>query len=163
MTMKPTRVFIHGLESSGQGTKGIFFRKRYPNMIIEDYVGSFAERMDKLERLLSGKDSLIIVGSSYGGLMAAIYAGRYEDRVKRLILLAPALHLETSFPSLLRKLQIPVTIFHGRQDDIVPLKEVRAVAEQVFMNLDFNVVEDNHVLHKTFPTLAWDKLLSLQE
>jgi pimeloyl-ACP methyl ester carboxylesterase len=163
MTIQPTRVFIHGLESSGQGTKGIFFGERFPDMIIEDYTGSFSERMDKLEGLLAGKDSLILVGSSYGGLMAAVYAGRHEDRVKKLLLLAPALHLSTSQPYLLKKLQVPATIYHGRQDDIVPLEELRAIADQVFMNLDFNVVEDDHVLHKTFPILAWDKLLSLQE
>jgi pimeloyl-ACP methyl ester carboxylesterase len=163
MTMKPTRVFIHGLESSGQGTKGKFFRERYPDMIIEDYVGSFAERMEKLEGLLAGNDSLIIVGSSFGGLMAAVYAARHEARVKKLLLIAPALHFATDPPYLIKKLNIPVTIFHGREDDIVPMEEIRAVAERVFMNLDFNVVEDDHVLHKTFPTLDWDKLLSLQE
>ena len=51
--MKLTRVFIHGLESSGQGTKGVFFRERYPDMIIEDYFGSFSQRMEKLEGLLA--------------------------------------------------------------------------------------------------------------
>ena len=32
--MDVTRVFIHGLESSSRGTKGVFFRDRYPDMII---------------------------------------------------------------------------------------------------------------------------------
>ena len=35
--MTATRVFIHGLESTSQGTKGVYFRERYPDMIINDY------------------------------------------------------------------------------------------------------------------------------
>ncbi len=159
--MKPTRVFIHGLESTSRGTKGVFFRERYPDMIIEDYFGSFSQRMEKLEGLLAGEDHLILVGSSYGGLMAAVYACRHEERVKKLILLAPALHSELYQPCLKKKLSMPVTIFHGRQDDVVPLEKVRAIAERLFMNLKFNAVEDDHFLHDTFATLEWDKLLSL--
>jgi predicted esterase len=161
--MKPTRVFIHGLESSSRGTKGVFFRERYPDMIIEDYFGSFFQRMEKLEGLLAGEDPIILVGSSYGGLMAAVYACRHEEWVKKLILLAPALHSELYQPYLKKKLNMPIEIFHGRQDNVVPLSPVRVIAEQVFMNLKFNAVEDDHFLHDTFATLEWDNLLSFQE
>ena len=86
-------VFIHGLESTAQGAKGQFFSQNFPQMIIEDYIGDFATRMRKLDSLLAGKNNLIIVGSSYGGLMAVQYAMENENRVKKLILLAPALNL----------------------------------------------------------------------
>jgi pimeloyl-ACP methyl ester carboxylesterase len=161
--MKPTRVFIHGLESSSQGTKGVFFRERYPNMIIEDFFGSFSQRMEKLEGLLAKEKHLILVGSSYGGLMATVYACLHEERVKKLILLAPALHLEPHQPYRKKKLSMPIAIFHGRQDQVVPLATVWTLAEQLFMNHQFNVVEDDHVLHDTFATLEWDILLSLQD
>lgn len=161
--MEPTRVFIHGLESSSQGTKGVFFRERYPDMIIEDYFGSFSQRMEKLEGLLAWKDHLVLVGSSYGGLMAAVYACQHEERVKKLILLAPALHLEPYQPCLPKKLSMPVAIFHGREDEVVPLEKVRTNAGQLFINLKFSLVEDDHFLHHTFPTLEWDKLLSLED
>jgi pimeloyl-ACP methyl ester carboxylesterase len=91
--MDVTRVFIHGLESSSQGTKGVFFRERHPDMIIEDFGGPLEERMAKLNRLLAGRDNLILVGSSFGGLMAAIYACEHERQVRKVVLLAPALHL----------------------------------------------------------------------
>jgi pimeloyl-ACP methyl ester carboxylesterase len=159
--MKPTRAFIHGLESTSQGTKGEFFREHYPDMILEDFFGSFAQRMAKLEELLAGKPSLILVGSSYGGLMAAVYACLHEERVKKLILLAPALHLEPYQPYRNKKLQMPITVFHGRQDEVVPLTEIRAIAEQLFVDGQFNAVEDDHSLHKTFASLDWDALLSL--
>jgi len=159
--MKPIRAFIHGLESSSQGTKGAFFRERYPDMIIEDFSGSFSQRMVKLEDLLEGKQPLVLVGSSYGGLMAAVYACLHEERVKKLILLAPALHLEPYNPYLNKKLNLPITIFHGLQDEVVPLTTVRAIAEQLFVNHKFNAVEDDHSLHTTFAALDWDTLLSL--
>ena len=157
--MQATRVFIHGLESSGRGIKGTYFNERYPDMIIEDYFGSFRERMEKLEDILAGKWNLIIVGSSFGGLMAAVYASLHEETVDRLILLAPALHLDFYKPYRDKKLHIPVTIYHGLQDDVVPLNKVRDIAEKLFANHKFHPVDDDHSLQKTFPALDWDSLL----
>jgi pimeloyl-ACP methyl ester carboxylesterase len=158
--MTQTLVFIHGLESSSRGTKGTFFRERYPDMIIEDYFGSFSQRMEKLEDLLAKKNNLILVGSSYGGLMAAVYACVHEEQVNKLILLAPALHLEPYEPFQNKPLHVPITIFHGLKDEVVPLEKVQTVARRLFINHEFNAVEDDHSLHDTFPILNWDKLLS---
>ncbi|HTY63782.1 MAG TPA: alpha/beta fold hydrolase [Acidobacteriota bacterium] len=158
--MAPTLVFIHGLESSGWGTKGIFFRERYPGMIIEDFEGPFEQRMEKLEGLLAEKNNLILVGSSYGGLMAAVYACLHEPRVRKLILLAPALHLEPFDPYLDTILQVPIVIFHGLQDDVVPLDAVKTIARRSFANHTFTALDDDHPLHRTFATLDWDTLLS---
>ena len=157
--MEPTRVFIHGLESTGRGTKGVFFRERFADMIIDDFFGPFPKRMEKLESLLDGKNDLILVGSSYGGLMAAAYACLHEERVKKLILLAPALHLEEYNPYINKKLHMPIVIFHGLRDDVVPLAAVRETAERLFVNHTFNIVDDDHPLHSTFATLDWDTLL----
>jgi pimeloyl-ACP methyl ester carboxylesterase len=157
--MKATSFFIHGLESSSSGTKGRFFRKRFPDMIIEDYFGSFSERMKKLEELGAGKERVILVGSSFGGLMAAVYACEHQEQTEKIILLAPALHSDLFRPFQEKKLNIPVIIFHGRQDQVVPLEPVRTIAGQVFMNLQFNEVEDDHFLHKTFTALNWERLL----
>jgi hypothetical protein len=159
--MLQTRVFIHGLDSSSQGTKGSYFRERYPDMIIEDFDGLFPQRMEKLESLLAGKNELILVGSSYGGLMAAVYACLHEEQVKKLVLLAPALHLDSYDPYLDKKLYIPIVIFHGLRDSVVPLVAVRTIAEQLFVNHSFNAVDDDHSLHKTFAGLDWDTLLRL--
>ena len=157
--MQQTRVFIHGLESSGRGTKGTFFSERYPDMIIEDYYGSFPQRMEKLEETLAGRNNLILVGSSFGGLMAAVYACLHEERVNKLVFLAPALHLEYFDPYREKKLQIPVTIYHGLQDEVVPLEDVRETAEKLYLNHIFHAVDDDHSLHKTFSSLDWDSLL----
>jgi len=152
-------VFIHGLESTAQGTKGQFFRQFSPQMIIEDYTGDFATRMDKLNNLLCGKIDLILVGSSYGGLMAAQYAMENEAKVKKLILLAPALNLPEFRPPGLTKLQIPVIIYHGTGDDVVDPYTVKTIARKYFSNLEHNLVDDDHSLHKTFPLINWKELL----
>ena len=152
-------VFIHGLESTAQGTKGQFFRQFFPKMIIEDYTGDFATRMHKLDGLLSGKNDLILVGSSYGGLMATQYAIDNENKVKKMILLAPALNLPEFKPPMHAKLQMPVIIYHGTDDDIVDPYTVKIIALKYFSNLKHHLVDDDHPLHKTFPVLDWKKLL----
>lgn len=158
--MSLTRVFIHGLESSSQGTKGLFFRSKYPDMIVEDFIGSFHERMDKLNTLLINKSDLIIVGSSYGGLMATVFAFNNHDKIKKIILLAPALNIE-EFLMLYRdkKLHIPVTIYHGRDDDVVPPLPVYDIARMIFTKLQHYMVDDDHSLHRTFSLMDWDVLL----
>ena len=130
--MENTLVFIHGLESTAQGTKGQFFRKFFPQMIIEDYTGNFVSRMSKLDSLLSGKNDLIIVGSSYGGLMAVQYAMENENRVKKLILLAPALNLPEFNSNTYKQLTLPVIIYHGTYDDIVDPYTVKIIALKYF-------------------------------
>jgi predicted esterase len=156
-----TRVFIHGLDSSSRGTKGCFFREKYTEMLMEDYSGPLEERMAQLERNLSGKNDLILVGSSYGGLMAALFACSNEARVRRLILLAPALgHADFSACSR-QPLQISVTLYHGRLDDVVPPGPTRLIAARLFANLDYHIEEDDHNLHRVFPTLDWDTLLEI--
>ena len=155
-----TRVFVHGLEGSSQGTKSQFFRKRYPDMIIEDYTGGIEERMEKLRRVLTGVMDLILIGSSYGGLMAAMYACDHEAQTRRVILLAPALNLEEFRPYLNHAVGIPVTLYHGSRDDIVPVGEVHEIASRVFTDLTHHVVVDDHPLSETFPTFDWDTLLA---
>ena len=96
--------------------------------------------------------------------MAAIFACRNETRIRRLILLAPALghaDLNATFP---RPLQIPVTLYHGRFDAVVPPGPTRQIAARLFGfgNLDHHIVEDDHNLHRIFPKLDWDGLLEIQ-
>jgi pimeloyl-ACP methyl ester carboxylesterase len=153
------KVFIHGLESSSQGAKGIFFKTKYPDMIIEDFTGPFDQRMDKLRDLLHEEENLLIVGSSYGGLMASVYAFERENKVNKLILLAPALCLPEFNPYLTKELPIPVILYHGRQDDVVLPESVHDIAHKVFPNLEYHFVDDDHSLHQTFEAINWDKLL----
>ena len=155
----PLRIFIHGLESNNQGTKAVYFRKHFPDMLTPNFPGSLDERMADLRTLLSGKRDITLVGSSFGGLMASIFVMENEPRVKRLVLLAPAVNLMEFSPYRDREIQVPVHIYHGRQDEVIPLEDVQSVARQVFSDLTFHSVDDDHYLHKTFEKIDWDTLL----
>lgn len=157
--MEITRIFIHGLDSSRQGTKAVFFREKYPEMIIEDFVGTLRDKMNKLENLLAEKRELIITGSSYGGLMAALYAFDHPELIRKLILLAPALTLPEFSPDHGLMLRKPVLIYHGSQDELIPGQELELIARRHFSNLDFNLMDDDHSLHQSFRNLPWDSLL----
>ena len=159
--MNNTLVFIHGLESSARGNKGQYFHSHFPDMIIEDYTGSFSERMKKLETVLANRDRLILVGSSYGGLMAAKFALDHEQRVKKLILIAPALILEGFEQACKAKLGIPVVLYHGTRDDVVDPYETKRNAEKCFACLDHCFVDDDHPLNEVFPMLDWPALLNV--
>jgi pimeloyl-ACP methyl ester carboxylesterase len=152
-------IFIHGLESSNQGTKSIFFREKYPDMIIPNFTGDLEARMEKLESVLSGKTGIRLVGSSFGGLMASLFAMHNEPRVKKMILLAPAINLMHFTRHIGKQVSVPVWIFHGTNDQVIPLEEVVPVAKDTFTDLSFNVVDDDHFLHKTFKTIDWDGIL----
>lgn len=154
-----TRIFLHGLESSNQGTKSIFLRELYPNMLIPNFRGSLQERVKKLDNVLSGKQGIKIVGSSFGGLMASIYAMQNEEIVDTLVLLAPALNLFWFSKYGLKEIQVPVHIFHGTDDEVIPIQSVKNIAEKVFPNLTFHTVKDDHFLHRTFKTIDWSTLL----
>lgn len=153
-----TKVFIHGLDSSSRGTKAQYFREHYPEMLIEDFTGTFQEKMEQLDRLLSGRTNLILVGSSYGGLMAALFALKNPERVHRLILLAPALNMPEFNPPPSVKLHLPVIIYHGINDELIPGDLLEITARRHFLNLDFHLVPDDHSLHGTFRNLPWDRL-----
>ena len=153
------KIFLHGLDSSSQGTKAVFFRERYPDMLIPDFSGTLEERMQTLEGILSDRPGLRMVGSSFGGLMATLFAMQHEPRVERLVLLAPAINLlgSSGYPE--RPISVPVQIYHGTHDEVIPLGEVKTVARRIFPLLTFHEVEDDHNLHKTFQSLDWDELL----
>ena len=54
-------IFIHGLESSGQGYKGRFFRKIFPNILTPDFKGELNERMEQLITTLLKFEKISII------------------------------------------------------------------------------------------------------
>jgi pimeloyl-ACP methyl ester carboxylesterase len=84
-------IYLHGLESDSNSGKARQFREWFPGMLTPDFKGSFEERMGQLEPILAGKDGWILIGSSFGGLMGTVYTCQHPTKVRKLILLAPAL------------------------------------------------------------------------
>ena len=157
---RPLRIFIHGLESGNQGTKSVFFRNKYPDMLTPNFTGQLQERMEKLQTILSGASNIRLVGSSFGGLMATLFASENQSSVDKMILLAPAINMMDFSAQEKKNLLVPTWIYHGRNDEVIPLADVEKIAKNRFKNLSFHAVDDDHFLHKTFKTIDWNNLLS---
>ena len=156
----PTHIlYIHGSDSSSQTYKAALLKDIFPGMRVPDFVGGLPERMKQLETILGTESSWTLVGSSLGGLMAALFAMNHPDQVRKLVLLAPALTLPGFTKSLSAQISIPTTIVQGTQDEFIPIEPTRKLAEKIFTNLTYIPVEDNHRLHKTAEELDWKKLL----
>ncbi len=64
----------------------------YENMqYLEAQLGISAQLADiERIRLLLGEDKLVIIGHSFGGLLATLYASEYPEHVEAMVLVAPA-------------------------------------------------------------------------
>jgi pimeloyl-ACP methyl ester carboxylesterase len=153
-------IFIHGLAGSSQGFKASLLRGLFPEILTPDFEGSLQARMAHLTGILSDQSDWIIIGSSLGGLMGTMFTCQHPQQVKKLILLAPALIWPEFAQSLPPPVSLPVVIYHGREDNLVQLDQVRPLAEQIFLNLTFHVVDDDHGLRKTVQAIDWVALLS---
>jgi len=153
-------IYLHGLESTSQSGKARQFAEKFPGMITPDFTGSFEERMAQLLPILGNETNWTILGSSFGGLMGGVFTLEHPTQVRKLVLLAPALMLPpfADHPAL-RPVPVPTVVVHGLEDDVVPLAPVRELAEKVFPNLTYYVVQDGHRLHKAFEELNWEQIL----
>lgn len=154
------KIFLHGLESSSKGTKAIFLGDLYPEMKIPDFRGTLSERMKSLYAILAEQSNIILIGSSFGGLMAAIFAMEYPDAVKRIVLLAPALNFPEFDNYRIRQINVPSWMFIGRGDSVTPAEKVVPTARKIFTNLRYTEVDDDHSLAGTFRTFNWEAMLS---
>lgn len=161
MTDESRLLFIHGKDGSSQGFKVQYLRRLYPDLLAPDFPGDFWQRMAQLEQVIGDTAGWTIVGSSMGGLMAAVYACQHPGRVDKLVLLAPALAFVDLAQTPLPPSETPAVIYHGRQDDVVPMEKTRQVAEQLFPNLEFHVVDATHDLNPLLPAIDWPVLLGV--
>jgi pimeloyl-ACP methyl ester carboxylesterase len=154
-------IYLHGLESTSQSGKARQFAEIFPGMVTPDFTGSFEDRMKQLKPILGRKKNWVIIGSSFGGLMGTVFTCEHPTQVRKLILLAPAL-LRDHFAAYLNleAVSVPTVIVHGTADDVVPLEPVREIAEKLFSNLQYIVVDDGHRLQKTFGELNWEEIFA---
>ncbi|MBW2467233.1 MAG: alpha/beta fold hydrolase [Deltaproteobacteria bacterium] len=153
------KIFLHGLESSSKGAKASYLRSLYQEIRIPDFTGSLAKRMSSLNSILAGSENIILIGSSFGGLMATIFAMENQDAVKRIVLLAPALNFPEFASYTIQRLEIPTWMVIGRDDTVTPAAEVVPLARKIYANLHYDEVEDDHLLAKTFRDLDWEAFL----
>jgi pimeloyl-ACP methyl ester carboxylesterase len=154
-----TLIFIHGLGGSSQGVKATLLRGLFPDILTPDFPGLLEQRMEKLRAILGQTRGWTLIGSSFGGLMATLFACQNPEQVERLVLLAPALTWPDFAADPPAPISVPTTIYHGRQDHLISLEILRSLAEQIFLDLTFHAVDDDHGLHKTAHAIDWPHLL----
>ncbi|GAB4542980.1 MAG: hypothetical protein Fur002_14220 [Anaerolineales bacterium] len=154
-------IYLHGLESNSQSGKAQKFAALFPGMITPDFVGSFDERMSQLMPILGDEKGWTIIGSSFGGLMGAVFTCQRPQQVRKLILLAPALMPDVFGEQIktLRRVMTPTVWVHGFEDDVVPLDSVRWTVETTFPNYHVLLVHDGHRLHQAFEEIEWNLLV----
>jgi len=153
-------IFLHGRDSSSQGFKATMLRDLFPHILVPDFRGPLEERMAQLAPILADQSGWTIIGSSMGGLMAALFTCQRPEQVKTLILLAPALILPDFADHPPAPVFVPTVVYHGHGDTVVPLEPVRALCEQVFANLTFHAVDDDHRLRETVQAIDWSSLVT---
>jgi pimeloyl-ACP methyl ester carboxylesterase len=100
-------VYLHGFASSPASSKAQFFLHRFQELGIPMEIpqldrGDFehltiTSQLEVVDRAVAGQPA-VLMGSSMGGYLAALYASRHPE-IERLVLLAPAFH----FPSRWKK------------------------------------------------------------
>ena len=146
-------VWAHGLWGSPNGSKVTAVRESGIEVISPDFNEmELVDRIELLEKTIQIGD-VVLAGSSWGGLACALTAQKKPDKLKGLLLLAPALHYpETpndNPDNLIGPEGIPVTIIHSKTDDIVPISASKDYVKRSGNNVNLIVVEDSHVLENS--------------
>ncbi len=149
--------FLHGLDSSPAGTKARLIRKRYSHCRIPTLPPDIHERLRIVANDITTPH--IVVGSSLGGLTALMFADRFPQRVRAMLLMAPAVgctdptlftpEQEKALQKICVPAGIPTVIVAGRQDELIPLGAIEALVQRspAQKNIRLIAVNDDHNLH----------------
>jgi uncharacterized protein len=137
-------VYLHGFASSPQSSKAQFFRKRFgergltleiPSLDGGDFTGlSITGQLEVVDAAV-GDQPTVLIGSSLGGYLAALYAARHAN-IEKLVLLAPAFR----FPSRWRERYSAEDLLRWQRDGFVPVFHYGYGRE---IPLGFQIMEDS--------------------
>ncbi len=156
--------YIHGYQSSPNSTKGTLFRKtldakaiRYQDSKPEDLV--ISDCMRNIAKEIRDDEDVTLIGSSFGGFLAAKIALEYSN-VKKLVLLNPAIIPPSEdvrelagIPSRIRcemqdrqlfdkRMDAKISIVIGTEDDVIPLRWIIEFAKIQEATIKF--LHDDH-------------------
>jgi len=143
-------VLAHGLEGRPDGRKATALKEAGFTVLAPDGRGKpLAERIIEVERLLQALSDIVLVGSSYGGAVAAVVASRHRARLRGLVLLAPAL-VWAEDPiddpeAIVVPSDLPCIVIHGIHDETIPVAVSRRLAERS-PHIDLRERDDDHLL-----------------
>jgi len=92
-------VYLHGFASSPHSSKARFFREKFRQIGVEMEIpaldgGDFehltvSSQLEVVQRTVGDRPA-VLMGSSLGGYLSALFAVRHPDLVQKLVLMAPA-------------------------------------------------------------------------
>lgn len=96
----PNILYLHGFASGPQSTKGRFFATRFaqiggqvhqPDLAEGDFRGlTLTKQLKLIDRLARELKPALVMGSSLGGYLAALYGALYPEAAPALVLMAPS-------------------------------------------------------------------------
>jgi pimeloyl-ACP methyl ester carboxylesterase len=155
-------IYVHGLGSSPTTFKASFLRERFPELITPQFSGILDSDLALIHTIIGDTQGWILIGSSYGGLVAAIYTLLHPSSIKKLVLLAPTLkseiyrHLEINHASY--PIAVPTIVYHGIRDGL-PIPPMESRARNLFADIQYNIVDDDHGLKATMQRVDWKVVL----
>jgi pimeloyl-ACP methyl ester carboxylesterase len=144
-------LLAHGLEGSPEGSKARALRGLGEPFACPDGRGlNLAQRIELLRPHLQDTEETLLVGSSYGGLVALYLASCLPTNVRGLLLCAPALHHREAPVLSLPELppSIPCVLIHGLRDTDVPPQVSRELAAR-HPHIELLLVDDAHRLENS--------------
>lgn len=143
--------FFHGLESGPVGTKSTRLNETF-DVTAPDCEGvmDIWERLEIVEDATDGETDMVVVGSSFGGLLAALLYDKHPDRFGGYVLMAPALNDDAADD--IERMPDEAVVIHGTRDDVVPIEPVRSMCED--HGVELLEVDDNHPLHDSLDTMV---------
>ena len=152
-------LYLHGFASSPASRKARFFAERLAALGIQVEIPDLAEghfedltisRQLKLIEKVAGNEPIMLIGSSLGGYLAALYAALHPE-VDRLLLLAPAFHFCQLWANELGPQRLAV----WRENGTLP---VFHYAEERYVPLGYQLMEDASC-HPGFPDVRQPTLI----
>jgi len=138
-------VYLHGFASSPQSTKARFFAEKFaqagipfaaPALDAGDFQNlTVSAQLEIVDAATSKGDRPVLMGSSLGGYLAALYAAQHPGSVDRLILLAPAFRFLERWRARLS----PQEMDQWKQQGWAPIYHYGAKADQ---RLGYQFLED---------------------
>ncbi|MCO4764348.1 MAG: alpha/beta fold hydrolase [Myxococcales bacterium] len=140
--------FLHGLESGPHGRKYQALAAALGEVIAPDCEGvmNVEARLQRVVETLQGRGPVILVGSSFGGLIAGLLASQPDHglEIAGMVLCAPAFHVPAADP--IDRCPMPCVVLHGQQDDIVPIEASRVFAKRFGCTL-IELADDHRLSH----------------
>ena len=151
-TASPGLLFLHGLESGPHGSKYNALRSLPDIQLVSpDFRGlqTVQERFERVLAVTEGMRDVVVVGSSFGGLMAALLADACPERVAGYVLCAPAFHRAEAAG--IQRVPEHVHVIHGSGDTVVPIEASRDFCRRFGGTLE--EVDDDHRLGRSVDSI----------